>query len=400
MNTIEEALKDLSEGKMIVVMDDEDRENEGDIVVAAEFCTPEVVNFMSSEAKGLICVALTKDRAERLNFHPMVEDKTALHGTNFTVSVDYKHETSTGISAFDRSKTIKAISSDSSKPEDFGRPGHVFPMIAVNGGSLRRAGHTEASIDLMKLAGLKPVGVVCEIINEDGSMARRPELEIFAEKHDLKITTVKQLIAHRFQTESLVKCVAEAQLPSDYGDFVIKVYENKVDGKEHLALVKGDIKNSEDALIRVHSECMTGDVFGSKRCDCGDQLHNALCMIEKAGCGALVYMRQEGRGIGLINKIKAYALQEQGLDTVEANIHLGFPPDPRDYGVGAQIIADLGVKRFKLLTNNPQKRVGLESYGLTVTEQAPIEVSPNSHNKDYLLTKRDKMGHILHELDG
>lgn len=398
MNTIEEALEELAAGRMIVVMDDEDRENEGDIIVAGEFCTPEVINFMATNAKGLICVALTAERADELDFHPMVDDKTALHGTNFTVSVDYKYDTTTGISAADRSKTIMAMVNKDSKPEDFGRPGHVFPMRAVCGGVLRRAGHTEASVDMMRLAGLNPVGVVCEIIKEDGTMARRPDLEIFAKEHNLKITTVKQLIAYRFHKESMVKCVAEAQLPSEFGDFTLKVFENLLDKKEHVAIVKGDINSEDSVMVRVHSECLTGDVFGSKRCDCGDQLHSALQMIENHGSGVVLYMRQEGRGIGLINKIKAYALQEKGYDTVEANLHLGFDADPRDYGIGAQILASLGIKKMKLITNNPKKRVGIESYGLEVTEQIPIEILPNDHNKDYLLTKKLKMGHILNGL--
>ncbi len=399
MNTTEEALEELAAGRMIVVMDDEDRENEGDIIVAGEFCTPEVINFMATNAKGLICVSLTAERADELDFHPMVDDKTALHGTNFTVSVDYKYDTTTGISASDRSKTIMAIVNKESKPEDFGRPGHIFPMRAVCGGVLRRAGHTEASVDMMRLAGLNPVGVVCEIIKEDGTMARRPDLEIFAKEHNLKITTVKQLIAYRFHKESMVKCVAEAKLPSEYGDFKIKVYENLLDKKEHVAIIKGELNPNESIPVRVHSECLTGDVFGSKRCDCQAQLHHSLQMIENFGTGVVLYMRQEGRGIGLINKIKAYALQEKGLDTVEANLHLGFEADPRDYGIGAQILASLGIKKMKLITNNPQKRVGIESYGLEVTEQIPIEILPNDHNKDYLLTKKLKMGHLLHNLD-
>lgn len=398
MNTIEEALEDLASGKMIIVMDDEDRENEGDLIVAGQFCTPEVVNFMATNARGLICVAVTPERANELDLHPMVESKSALHGTNFTVSIDYKYDTTTGISAADRSKTIMAIVDKNSKPDDFGRPGHIFPLTAVQGGVLRRAGHTEASVDMMNAAGLEPVGVICEIINENGEMARRPDLEVFAKEYGLKITTVKQLIAYRFQKESMVKCVAEAQLPSEYGDFTLKVYENMLDKKEHVAIVKGEINSDNSILVRVHSECLTGDVFGSKRCDCGDQLHHAMQMIDRAGSGVVLYMRQEGRGIGLVNKIKAYALQEKGMDTVEANIHLGFDADPRDYGIGAQILASLGIKKMKLITNNPQKRVGIESYGLEVTEQIPIEIEPNDYNKDYLLTKKHKMGHVLNYL--
>ncbi len=396
MNTTQEAVKDLSEGKMIIVMDDEDRENEGDIVVAGEHCTAEVVNFMASKARGLICVAVTKDRAEELNLHPMVESKSALHGTNFTVSVDYKYGTTTGISAADRAATIAAICDPKTKPDDFGRPGHVFPMIAVDGGVLRRAGHTEASVDMMKLGGLKPVGVVCEIIKDDGTMARKPDLEIFAQEHNLKITTVKQLIAYRFHNESLVKCVAEANIPTRYGDFKLRAYENKLDGKEHIALVRGSWTEDDNVMVRVHSECLTGDVFGSLRCDCQDQLHSAMKMIAHEGKGVLIYMRQEGRGIGLINKVKAYALQEKGFDTVEANEHLGFPADPRDYGIGAQILADLGVKKMKLLSNNPKKRVGLEGYGIEVTELMPIEIEPNECNINYLKTKQEKLGHLLH----
>ncbi len=396
MNTTEEALIDLAAGKCIIVMDDEDRENEGDVVVAGQFCTPEVINFMATYGKGLICTSLTKERAEELDFHPMVENRSALHGTNFTVSVDYKYGTTTGISAADRSKTIMAMVDKNTKPEDFGRPGHVFPMIGVDGGVLRRAGHTEASIDYMRLAGLNPIGVVCEIMKEDGTMARRPDLEIFADEHNLKITTIKQLIAYRFQNECLVKTITETNLPTLFGDFKLKVFENRIDGKDHLALVKGEWTSEESIPVRVHSECLTGDVLGSKRCDCRDQLHSALRMIEKNGKGVLLYMRQEGRGIGLVNKIKAYALQEKGLDTVEANEHLGFPADPRDYGIGAQMLVELGVKKMKLITNNPQKRVGLESYGLEVTEQIAIEIEPNDHNFEYLKTKQDKMGHLLH----
>ncbi len=395
MNTIQESLNDLLLGKMIIVMDDEDRENEGDLICSAELCTPEMVNFMSTYGKGLICVAINEARALELDLQVMVRDSSALHNTKFTVSVDLIHGTETGISASDRSATIRALADNSTKPIDLGRPGHIFPLIAVNGGVLRRSGHTEATVDLLKHAGLKPTGVLCEIINEDGTMARKPELEIFAEKHNLKIITVKDLIAYRIQKESLVSCEATAKMPSDYGDFVFKVYENAVDGKEHVAMVKGEWADDEAIMVRVHSECLTGDVFGSQRCDCGDQLHHALEMIENAGKGVLLYMRQEGRGIGLVNKIKAYELQERGFDTVEANIELGFKADARDYGIGAQILRDLGVKKMKIITNNPKKRVGLESYGIEIVDRISISIEPNENNINYLKIKKSKMGHLF-----
>lgn len=398
MNTISEALNDLLHGKMIIVMDDEDRENEGDLICSAELCTPEMVNFMSTYGKGLICVALNEDRAKELDLQVMVRDSSALHNTKFTVSVDLIHGTETGISASDRSATIRALADISTKPRDLGRPGHIFPLIAVSGGVLRRSGHTEATVDLLKLAGLKPTGVLCEIINENGTMARKPELEIFAEKHNLKIITVKDLIAYRIQKDSLVSCVATAKMPSDYGNFNFRVYENVVDGKEHVALVKGEWEEDEAIMVRVHSECLTGDVFGSQRCDCGDQLHTALKMIEKEGKGILLYMRQEGRGIGLVNKIKAYALQEKGLDTVEANIELGFKADARDYGIGAQILRDLGIKKMKIITNNPKKRVGLESYGIEIVDRIPISIEPNENNIQYLKIKKSKLGHLLADM--
>jgi 3,4-dihydroxy 2-butanone 4-phosphate synthase / GTP cyclohydrolase II len=399
MNTIEEALRELVSGKMIIVMDDEDRENEGDLIASAELCTPDTVNFMSSEAKGLICVSITPERARELELDIMVKDSNAVHGTNFTVSVDYVHGTSTGISAFDRAATIRAMSNKDTKPSDLARPGHIFPLIAKKEGVLRRAGHTEATVDLMRLAGLKPIGVLCEIINEDGSMARRDDLIKFGEKHNMKIITVKDLIAYRFRSDSLVEQVTDVHLPTDHGDFSMKVYQNVVDGKEHLALVKGSWGENDTVLVRVHSECLTGDVFGSMRCDCGDQLHQAMEMIEKAGKGVLLYMRQEGRGIGLVNKCKAYRLQDEGFDTVEANEKLGFKADARDYGIGAQILADLGVRKMKLLTNNPTKRVGLLSYGLEVVDLVPLEIKPNEINRKYLLTKKLKMGHILNNLE-
>ena len=395
MDSIESALEDLVSGKMIVVMDDEDRENEGDLICSAELCTPEMVNFMSTQGKGLICVSITPERANELNLEVMVKDNSALHETKFTVSVDYVHNTSTGISAVDRAHTIRALANKETKPSDLGRPGHIFPLIAQSGGVLRRAGHTEATVDLMRLAGLKPVGVLCEVINEDGTMARKADLIKFAEKFDLKIITVKDLIAYRFQKDTLVKEVAVAKIPSEYGDFKMHVYENIVDGKEHISLVKGEWNQDEAILVRVHSECLTGDVFGSFRCDCGPQLEQALKNIEEAGKGVLLYMRQEGRGIGLINKIKAYALQEEGMDTVEANEHLGFKADARDYGVGAQILHSLGVRKMILMTNNPKKRVGINSYGLEVVDTQSIEIQANKHNESYLKTKKDKMGHLL-----
>lgn len=399
MNTIEEALQDLANGKMIIVMDDEDRENEGDLIAAAEYCTPETINFMSTYGKGLICVAVTEDRAKELKLDEMVRDANGLHGTRFTVSVDLVHGTTTGISAADRAATVRALCNLRTKPEDLGRPGHVFPLIAVKEGVLRRAGHTEATVDLMSHAGLKPAGVLCEIINDDGTMARRPELEVFAEKFDLKIITVKDLIAYRLKSDYLVNCVATTHLPTPYGDFTFKVYQNKFDGKEHVALVKGENLGEEPVHVRVHSECLTGDVFHSMRCDCGSQLHRAMEMIDRAGKGVLLYMRQEGRGIGLTNKIKAYCLQDEGLDTVEANEKLGFKADARDYGIGAQILADIGVRKMKLITNNPRKRVGMLSYGLEVVELVPILIEPNTINKRYLETKKKKLGHLLNNIE-
>lgn len=398
LDPIEEALADLRAGKCVVVVDDEDRENEGDLICAAELCTEDLINFMAAEARGLICVSVTEGRARELDLPLMVNDNTALHGTAFTISVDYVHGTTSGISVADRTATIRAMADGATQPTDLARPGHIFPLIAREGGVLRRAGHTEAVTDLMRLAGLQPVGVLCEILLNDGRMARLPELWEGAQRHGLKIISVNDLIAYRRKHEQLVRRVAEAKLPSDYGDFSIVVYENTVDGKEHVAIVKGQIDSSQPTLVRVHSECLTGDIFGSRRCDCGPQLHAALQNIEQEGSGVVLYMRQEGRGIGLINKIKAYALQEQGLDTVEANVELGFQPDPRDYGIGAQILYDLGVRKMRLMTNNPQKRVGIQSYGLEVTELVPLEITPNLDNEDYLRTKRDKMGHLLKHL--
>ena len=398
LNTIEEAVDYLAKGKMIVVMDDEDRENEGDIICASELTTPEMINFMSTHGKGLICVSITDERAKELDLEPMVSSNTAIHGTKFTVSVDYVHGTTTGISASDRAATVKSLCNNETKPIDLGRPGHIFPLIAAKEGVLRRAGHTEATVDLMRIAGLYQSGVLCEIIREDGEMARGEELYQFAQKHDMKLITVKDLIAYRVKEEKLVECVATAKLPTEYGDFSIKAYQNKIDGLDHVALVKGEWEPGEPILVRVHSECLTGDVFGSQRCDCGHQLIRALDMIEEAGKGVLIYMRQEGRGIGLVNKIKAYTLQENGMDTVEANEHLGFSADPRDYGIGAQILMDLGVSKMRLLTNNPKKRAGLTGYGLEIVELVPIQIEPNKNNITYLKTKKSKMGHILHNL--
>jgi 3,4-dihydroxy 2-butanone 4-phosphate synthase/GTP cyclohydrolase II len=398
LDSIEEAVLDLRSGKCIIVVDDEDRENEGDLICSAELCTVSNINFMASQGKGLICVSVTEQRARELDLPLMVSDNTALHGTRFTVSIDYSHGTTSGISVHDRTATVRAMADQDACPSDFARPGHIFPLIAVNGGVLRRAGHTEAVVDLMTLAGLKPVGVLCEILKDDGSMARVPDLVEMARAHGLKMISVQDLIAYRRRTEQLVIMVAEAKLPSDHGDFVLRVFENRLDGKEHVAIIKGDVSDGTPVLVRVHSECLTGDIFGSRRCDCGPQLHAALEMIEREGRGVVLYMRQEGRGIGLVNKIKAYALQEQGLDTVEANTHLGFPPDPRDYGIGAQILHDLGIRHMRLMTNNPKKRVGLQSHGLEVVDLVPLEIAANEDNQQYLETKRDKMGHLLRHL--
>ncbi|TFE29944.1 bifunctional 3,4-dihydroxy-2-butanone-4-phosphate synthase/GTP cyclohydrolase II [Cohnella luojiensis] len=393
-NTIEEAIQDLMNGKMVIVVDDEDRENEGDLIALADKATPEVINFMIREARGLLCVPITQERADALDLPPMVSHNTDYHGTAFTVSVDHI-STTTGISAPERSLSVKALIDPSTKPGDFRRPGHIFPLIAKKGGVLRRAGHTEAAIDLANMCGASPAAVICEIIKEDGTMARLPDLEIFAEQHSMKLITIKDMIQYRNEKEKLVKREVEVRMPTDFGTFQAIAYTNDVDNKEHVAFVKGEIDSSKPVLVRVHSECLTGDVFHSHRCDCGPQLEAALKQIDEAGSGVLLYMRQEGRGIGLINKLRAYSLQEQGLDTVEANIKLGFAPDLRNYGIGAQILKDLGIKDMRLMTNNPRKIKGLEGYGLNVVERVPIQMLENEDNTGYLHTKKAKLGHLL-----
>ncbi|SHH41210.1 3,4-dihydroxy 2-butanone 4-phosphate synthase / GTP cyclohydrolase II [Caloranaerobacter azorensis DSM 13643] len=393
-NTIEEAIVDIKQGKMIIVVDDENRENEGDLVMAAEKVTPEAVNFMAKYGRGLICMPIISERLKVLDIPQMVSENTDSHSTAFTISIDAK-ETKTGISAFERALTIRKVLDKNAKPQDFKRPGHVFPLEARQGGVLKRAGHTEAAVDLARLANLYPAGVICEIMNEDGSMARLPQLMEFAKKHNLKIITIADLIAYRRKNEILIEKVAEADMPTKYGEFKIIGYQNKLNNEHHVALVKGNIAGDEPVLVRVHSECLTGDTFGSMRCDCGEQLQAALKKINEEGKGALIYLRQEGRGIGLINKLKAYVLQDKGMDTVQANLALGFPEDLRDYTVGAQILVDLGVKNIKLMTNNPKKLSGLSSYGLKIVERIPLEVSYNEKNKYYLKTKKKKMGHIL-----
>jgi 3,4-dihydroxy 2-butanone 4-phosphate synthase/GTP cyclohydrolase II len=393
-DSIEDAIYDLMRGKVIIVVDDEDRENEGDLIALADKASPEVINFMIKEARGLLCAPITQERAEALDLPPMVSHNTDYHGTAFTVSVDHI-STTTGISAPERSLSIKALIDPLSKPGDFRRPGHIFPLIAKKGGVLRRAGHTEAAVDLARMCGSFPAAVICEIIKEDGTMARLPDLEIFAEQHSLKLITIKDLIQYRNEKEKLVKREVEVRMPTDFGTFQAIAYTNDVDNKEHVAFVKGEIDGSQPVLVRVHSECLTGDVFHSHRCDCGPQLEAALKQIDEAGSGVLLYMRQEGRGIGLINKLRAYQLQEQGLDTVDANIKLGFAPDLRDYGIGAQILKDIGIKDIRLLTNNPRKIKGLEGYGLNVVERVPIQMNENEDNTGYLHTKKAKLGHLL-----
>jgi len=396
LSTIPEIIKDVKAGKFIILVDDEDRENEGDLIMAAEKITPEAVNFMAKNARGLICMPITGQRLNELNIPMMVGDNTARHGTAFTVSVDAKiRGVTTGISAHDRAETIKAVIDPATRPVDLGRPGHIFPIRAREGGVLVRAGHTEATVDLARLAGLYPAGALCEIMNEDGTMARLPQLEIMAEKLNLKIASIADLIEYRRHHDKLVQKVAEAVLPTKYGEFKMFAYKSEVDTDEHVALVMGDISGETPVLVRVHSECLTGDAFGSLRCDCGEQLSKAMQMIAAEGRGVLLYMRQEGRGIGLHNKIRAYALQDKGMDTVEANISLGFPADMRDYGIGVQILADLGLHKVRLLSNNPKKVLGLKSYGLEVTETVPIICEPNRYNLRYLETKETKMGHTL-----
>ncbi|WP_341278207.1 bifunctional 3,4-dihydroxy-2-butanone-4-phosphate synthase/GTP cyclohydrolase II [Paenibacillus sp. FSL H8-0537] len=393
-NTIEEALEDLLLGKPVIVVDDEDRENEGDLIALASMATPEVINFMITKARGLVCVPITAERAEQLELPPMVARNTDFHGTAFTVSVDHI-STTTGISAHERSETVKSLIDPNTKAADFRKPGHIFPLIAKDGGVLRRAGHTEAGIDLALMCGSEPAAVICEVINEDGTMARLPDLVEFKREHDLKLITIQELIVYRNAKEKLVERVVEVNMPTDFGDFKAIGFTNDVDGKEHVAFVKGEIDPESPLLVRVHSECLTGDVFHSHRCDCGPQLAAALTQIEEAGNGVLLYMRQEGRGIGLINKLKAYVLQEQGLDTVDANLQLGFAPDLRDYGIGAQILRDLGIRKMRLLTNNPRKIKGLEGYGLEVTERVPIQMEANKDNDRYLRTKQAKLGHLF-----
>ena len=401
LDKIEDAIKDFAEGKMVIVVDDEDRENEGDIIVAAEKITPEQVNFMLKNARGVLCAPMSMQRCRQLGLDRQVEENTSVLGTPFTITVDKLEGCSTGVSIHDRCATLNALADPESKPEDFGRPGHINPLYAQDAGVLRRAGHTEAAVDLARLAGLQPVGVLMEIMSDDGSMARLPELRRRADRWGMKIISIRDLIRYRLQKESLVEVGPEVDMPTEYGHFRLIPFRERANGLEHIALIKGDIASEPEkpVLVRVHSSCATGDIFGSQRCDCGEQLHEALRMIEKEGRGAVVYLSQEGRGIGLMDKIRAYKLQEEGLDTVEANLHLGHRADERDYGVGAQILSLLGIRNMRLMTNNPVKRIGLEGYGLNIVENVPIEITPNKYNRRYLHTKKDLMGHTLHKVD-
>jgi len=396
MDSIESAIEDIKRGKLVIVVDDEDRENEGDFITAAANVTPEIINFMSKHGRGLICAPLPEDRCEKLQLDLMVTNNTALHETPFTVSVDLLgHNCTTGISAHDRAKTVQALIDPATRPEDLGRPGHIFPLKAKKEGVLRRTGHTEATIDLARLAGFEPAGVLVEIMNEDGTMARLPELEVIARNFDLKLISIKDLIEYRLKTDSLIEEVVRVDMPTKYGHFKLIAFREKNSNSEHLAMIKGTWEPNEPLLVRVHSSCFTGDIMGSLRCDCGDQLHAAMELVEKEGKGVILYMNQEGRGIGLLNKLKAYKLQEEGMDTVEANLHLGFGMDDRDYGVGAQILRYLGITKLRLISNNPRKRAGLQGYGLEIVDTVPVRIDPNPHNERYLQTKRDRMGHVI-----